>query len=132
VKSGDFVHVLAEGAEDRDVQEVLALRRYGADPVYFGPQLGVRWLILCVAIVIVSILSRTPWLMALPTLVLALHCEFLARRARIFARFSAELSDALAMASHELAPMPSESGAPLAVYSPESTSLSAEKGHGTR
>ena len=132
LKSGDFVHVLAEVAEDREVREVLALRRYGRDPVYFGPHLGWHWLVLCVAIVFISILSRTPWLMALPTLIGAVHCHFLLRRASLYARFSAELSDALVMASHEVAPVPTEPRAPVAVYSTEGTSMSSEKGHGTQ
>ena len=126
-KSGDFVHLLAAQGEEVDTQEVLVLRRNGSDPVYFGPRFGWPWLVLGVALVGVSLISGTFWLLVVPTFLFALHCGFLARRASVHAHFAAELSTALASVSHELVAMPPDAGMHRAGQVALSSSMSSRK-----
>ena len=101
LKSGHFVHVLTCTDWQSDVEDVLVLKWGGVDPVYCGPSLGWPFLGLGCGVFIVAIASSTFWLLIVPVLLGLLHCDLLARRARVFARFANELSYRLATAVHE-------------------------------
>jgi hypothetical protein len=113
LKSGYFVHVLACTDWQSDVEDVLVLKWGGGEPVYCGPSLGWPFLALGFGIFIVAIASSTFWLLIVPVLLGLIHCDLLARRARVYARFANELSYRLAMAAHE--PSASELSSTLAM-----------------
>ena len=97
MKSGQFVHVLSCTDWKSDVEDVLVLKWGGAEPIYCGPSLGWPFLALGFGIFVVAIASSTFWLLIVPVLLGLIHCDLLARRARVYARFANELSCRLAM-----------------------------------
>jgi len=98
LKSGQFVHVLTCTDWQSDVEDVLVLKWGGVDPVYCGPSLGWPFLALGFGVFVVAIASSTFWLLIVPVLLGLIHCDLLARRARVYARFANELSSRLAVA----------------------------------
>jgi hypothetical protein len=104
MKSGQFVHVLSCTDWESDVEDVLVLKFGGGDPVYCGPSLGWPFLALGGGVFILAIASSTFWLLVVPVLLGLIHCDLLARRARVYARFANELSCRLARAIHEPSP----------------------------
>jgi hypothetical protein len=99
LEGGQFVHVLAGEGLDGDADEVLVMRWAGGEPVYFGPRLGWPYLVLGAALFAAAMISGSLGVMIVPVLLVLIHCDFLARRARVFARFSQELSSRLALVS---------------------------------
>lgn len=59
--------------------------------MYFGPRLGWPYLVLGATLFVAAILSGGLGVMIVPVFLVLVHCDFLARRARVFARFSQEL-----------------------------------------
>jgi hypothetical protein len=110
---GQFVHVLAcEGLSDR-ADDVLVLRWAGAEPVYFGPRLGWPYLLLGATLFAAAILSGSLGVIIVPVLLALVHCDFLARRARVFSRFAQELSSRLELMSVAV-DAPAHAGEPAA------------------
>jgi hypothetical protein len=101
LKSGQFVHVLASTDWESEAEDVLVLRWSGGEPIYFGPRLGWAFLALGAGLFVAAIASGTFWLLTVPVLLILIHCDLLARRARIYARFATELSGRLALASSQ-------------------------------
>jgi hypothetical protein len=99
LEGGQFIHVLACESMESDADEVLVLRRAGGEPVYFGPRLGWPYLALGAALFVAAMISGSAGLMIVPVLLVLVHCDFLARRARVHARFAQELSSRLAFLS---------------------------------
>jgi hypothetical protein len=97
LESGCFVHALACDSADGDTEDVLVLRWPGHDPIYFGPSLGPRSLALGTVAFLVAAAFHTHWLLLVPAVLTVLHCDFLALRARAFARFATELSASIAL-----------------------------------
>lgn len=99
LEGGQFVHVLACEGMDGHAEEVLVLRWAGGDPIYFGPRLGWPYLALGAALFAAAMFSGSLGVMIVPVLLVLVHCDFLARRARVFELFAKELSSRLALLS---------------------------------
>jgi hypothetical protein len=99
LEGGQFVHILACESMEGDADEVLVLRWAGGEPVYFGPRLGWPYLVLGATLFVGAIISGSLGVLIVPVLLVLVHCDFLARRVRVFARFAQELSTRLALVS---------------------------------
>ena len=96
---GQFVHVLACEGMDGETDEVLVMKWAGAEPVYFGPRMGWPYLLLGATLFVAGIASGSLGVLIVPVLLTLVHCDFLARRGRIYALFARELSSRLALVS---------------------------------
>lgn len=99
LEGGQFVHVLAGEGMEAEADEVLVMRWAGGEPVYFGPRLGWPYLVLGATLFAAGIVSGNLFVIIAPLLLGFVHCDFLARRARVFALFAQELSSRLAILS---------------------------------
>lgn len=99
LENGQFVHVLACEGMDGEADEVLVVRWAGAEPAYFGPRMGWPYLLLGATLFAAAIASGNLAVMIVPVLLVLVHCDFLARRARVFSLFAQELSSRLTLAS---------------------------------
>jgi hypothetical protein len=99
LEGGQFVHVLAGEGMDGHADEVLVLRWSGGEPIYFGPRLAWPYLVLGATLFAAAMFSGRLGVMIVPVLLVLVHCDFLAKRARVFARFAQELSLRLTMMS---------------------------------
>jgi hypothetical protein len=99
MENGQFAHVLACEGLDGDTDDVLVMKWAGADAAYFGPRMGWPYLLLGAALFAAAIASGNLSVMIVPVLLVLVHCDFLARRARVYALFAQELSSRLALAS---------------------------------
>jgi hypothetical protein len=108
LEGGQFVHVLAAEGLDGEADEVLVMKWAGAEPVYFGPRMGWPYLLLGATLFSAAIVSGNLFVIIVPLLLGLVHCDFLARRARVFARFAQELSSRLAIVSVAVDAPPAE------------------------
>jgi hypothetical protein len=99
LEGGQFVHVLADEGVEGEPDDVLVLRWAGGEPVYFGPRLGWPYLLLGATLFAAAIVSGNLLVILAPLLLGFIHCDFLARRARVFAMFAQELSSRLSIVS---------------------------------
>ena len=99
LEGGQFVHVLACESMGGQADEVLVMRWAGGEPIYFGPRLGWPYLVLGATLFVAAMVSGSLGVLIVPVLLVLVHCDFLARRARVFALFAQELSSRLALVS---------------------------------
>ena len=128
LEGGQFVHVLAGEGMDEEADDVLVLKWAGGEPVYFGPRLGWPYLLLGASLFAAGIVSGNLFVLIAPVLLGLVHCDFLARRARVFALFAQELSARLALMSVAVDAASNESASPGAVVD---AALHDTKLHGT-
>jgi hypothetical protein len=99
LENGQFVHALACEGMDGEADDILVMKWAGGEPVYFGPRMGWPYLLLGATLFVAAIASGNLSVMIVPVLLVLVHCDFLARRARVFSMFAQELSSRLALAS---------------------------------
>jgi hypothetical protein len=112
LEGGQFVHVLAGEGIEGEADDVLVMRWAGGEPVYFGPRLGWPYLLLGATLFAAGIVSGNLFVIIAPLLLGLVHCDFLARRARVFAIFAQELSSRLAIVSVTVDGSPTGEAAP--------------------
>jgi hypothetical protein len=97
---------------EAEADDVLVMRWAGGEPVYFGPRLGWPYLLLGATLFAAGIVSGNLFVIIAPLLLGLVHCDFLARRARVYAMFAQELSSRLAIVSVTVDAPPAGEAAP--------------------